>query len=63
MINTIFRWFLSPTFGQLGRPLCEEPFFTLSNVTVFWKSHLTRFYVRYVFPNSLGFSFSFYGVD
>ena len=35
MITTIFCWFLSPTFGQLGRPLPEEPFFTLSNVTVF----------------------------
>ena len=44
-----FPLVLSPTFGQLGRPLPEEPFFTLCNVTVFWKSHLTFFYVRYVF--------------
>ena len=29
-----FPLVLSPTFGQLGRPLPEEPFFTLSNVTV-----------------------------
>ena len=48
-----FSLALSPTFGQLGRPPREEPFFTLSNVTVFWKGHLTCFYVRYVFPNSL----------
>ena len=52
-----FSLVLSPTLGQLGRPLPEVPFFTLSNVTVFWKSHLTCFYVRYVFPNCLGVCF------
>ena len=35
MITTIFPLVLFPTFGQLGRPLPKEPFFTLSNVTVF----------------------------
>ena len=63
MITTTFPLVLSPTFGQLGPPLPEEPFFTLSKVTVFWKGHLTCFYARYVFPNSLGVSFSFSGVD
>jgi len=63
MITTHFPLVLSPTFGQLGPPLPEEPFFTLSKVTVFSKCHLTCFYARYVFPNSHGVSFSFYGVD
>ena len=63
MITALFPLVSSPTFGQLGRPLPEEPFFTLSNGTVFWQSHLTCSYVRYVFPNSLGVSFSFSGVD
>ena len=58
-----FPLVLSPTFGQLGRPLPEEPFFTLSNVTVFWKGHLTCFYVHYVFQTPFEFSFSFSGVD
>ena len=35
---------LSPTFGQLGHHLPEEPFFTLITVTVFWKGHLTCFF-------------------
>ena len=52
-----FPLVLSPTFGQLGRPLPEEP---LSNVTVFWKSHLTCFYACYVFSKlSLSFFFPF----
>ena len=63
MITTPFPLVLSPTFGQLGRPLPEEPFFTLSNGTVFWKGHLTCFYALYVFLNSLRVSFSFSGVE
>ena len=50
---------LSPTFGQSGRPLPEEPFLTLITVTVFWKGNLTCFYARYVFPNSLESLFPF----
>ena len=66
MITTHFPLVLSPTFGQLGPPLPEEPFFTLSKVTVFWKSHLTCFYVRYVFfffQTPFEFLFPFSGVD
>ena len=56
-----FLLVLSPTFCQLGCPLLQEPFFTLSNVTVFWKSHLTCFYAHYVFSKlPLSFFFLFW---
>ena len=51
--------FKSRTFGQLGRPLREEPFFTLSNVTVFWKGHLTCFMLVTFFPTLFEFLFPF----
>ena len=51
--------FKSPTFGQLGRPLPEEPFFTLSKVTVFWKGHLTCFMLVTFFPTPFEFLFPF----
>ena len=47
---------LSPTFGQLGRPLPEEP---LSNVTVFWKIHLTCFMFIMIFQTPFEFLFPF----
>ena len=54
-----FPLVLSPTFGQLGRPLPEEPFFTLSNVTVF-----NMFLCSLCFSKlPLSFLFPFSGVD
>ena len=58
-----FPLVLSPTFGQLGRPLPEEQFFTLSNVTVFWKVIYHVFMFVMFFQTPFEFLFPFSGVD
>ena len=54
-----FPLVLSPTFGQLGHPLPEEPFFHIKQCnSLLEKSFNMFFYVRYVF-SKLPFEFLF----